>query len=111
MTILPQSDPVPLRADDNGDLRIGQTRVLLDLVIHAFAAGETPESIVQDYPSLELADVYAVIGYYLRHRSEIAEYLRRREQRAEEVRRKIEASQPDMTGIRERLLARQASKG
>jgi uncharacterized protein (DUF433 family) len=106
MTLIPQTDPVPLRVDANGDLRVGETRVLLDLVVQAFDGGATPETIVQNYPTLQLADVYAVIGYYLRHRNEVGEYLRQREQRAEEVRRKIEAAQPDMVGIRARLMAR-----
>ncbi len=109
MTLLPEPEPVPLRAEANGDLRIGDSRVLLDLVVHAFDAGATPETIVQNYPSLQLPDVYAVIAYYLRHRTKVREYLQQREQRAEEVRRKIEASQPEMTGIRERLLARRST--
>jgi uncharacterized protein (DUF433 family) len=106
MTIIPTADPVPLRADASGDLRVGESRVLLDLVVESFDAGATPEAIVQSFPSLALADVYAVIAYYLRHRSEIEEYLRQRGQRAAEVRRKIDASQPDMKDIRARLLAR-----
>ncbi len=57
-------DPVPLRREESGAIRIGQTRVLLELVIRAFEDGATPETIVQRYSSLSLADVYAVIAYY-----------------------------------------------
>jgi uncharacterized protein (DUF433 family) len=99
----------PLHADANGDLRVGQSRVLLDLVVQAFDTGATPETIVRSYPTLVLADVYAVVSYYLQHRGEVEEHLRRRDQRAEEIRQTIEASQSDMTGIRARLLARQAT--
>jgi uncharacterized protein (DUF433 family) len=56
---------IPLRRDKHGAIRVGQTRVLLELVIHASFVGETPEGIVDSYPSLTTADVYAVLVYYL----------------------------------------------
>jgi len=108
MTLSIHVDPVPLRATPEGDVRIGATRVLLDMVVHAFDEGATPESVVQRYPTLPLADVYAVMAYCLRHRPEVDAYLQRQEECAGEVRRKIEARQGDMSGIRERLLARRA---
>jgi uncharacterized protein (DUF433 family) len=96
---------VPLREDAVGTLRVGDSRVLLDLVIRAFQDGATPETIVQRYSTLELPDVYAVIAYYLRHRDEVEEYLARREQMAEEVRQRIENQHGDLSEIRARLLA------
>ncbi len=63
MTMNIHSDAVPLRVTPEGDVRIGGTRVLLDLVIHALDDGATPETVVQRYPALELADVYAVMAY------------------------------------------------
>jgi len=73
--------------------------------VAAFREGATPDEIVQQYPSLRLADVYAVIGYYLRRREEVERYLRRREKQAEKVRKENEARFPPVE-IRERLLAR-----
>jgi hypothetical protein len=52
---------VPLRQDADGVVRVGDSRVLLELVIRAFQQGATPESIVQSYNTLKLADVYAVL--------------------------------------------------
>jgi uncharacterized protein (DUF433 family) len=103
LTIL--MDPVPIHEDASGALRVGETRVLLDLVVNAFEDGATPETIVQQYDTLRLADVYAVIAYYLRHRGEVDEYLRRREQQAAGLRQRIEATQGDLGDIRRRLLA------
>jgi hypothetical protein len=60
-------------------------------------------------PPLDLADVYAVIAYYLRHRAEVDAYLQEREQQAREIRRQIEA-RFDPTGVRERLLARRQAR-
>lgn len=42
----------PIREDDTGALRVGESRVLLELVIHAFQDGATPEAIVQRYDTL-----------------------------------------------------------
>lgn len=99
----------PLRRDEAGALRVGSSRVLLELVIHAFQDGATPESIAQCYPTASLADIYSVIAYYLRHRGEVEAYLEEREQRAQEVRQRIESHQGDLADLRSRLFARQRS--
>jgi uncharacterized protein (DUF433 family) len=100
-----QAEAPPLREDAVGAVRVGDSRVLLDLVIRAFQDGATPETIVQRYSTLTLSDVYAVIAYYLRHRREVEEYLARREQQAERSRQRIESQQGDLSEIRARLLA------
>jgi uncharacterized protein (DUF433 family) len=99
----------PLREDAAGALRVGDSRVLLELVIRAFQDGATPEAILQRYPTLALPDVYSVIAYYLRHRGEVEEYLARRERTAEEVRQRLETQRGDLSEIRARLLARRQS--
>ena len=107
MTVTLEPQPVPLRADQHGVLRVGRTRVTLDLVIYAFLEGATPEDIVQRYTALELGDVYAVIAYYLRHHDALDAYLREREAQAVTVRLENEQRFPP-EGIRARLLARRA---
>ena len=105
MTLLQREGP-PLRRDSTGALRIGESRVLLELVIRAFEDGATPETIAQQYPTTTLADIYGVIAYYLRHRDEVDAYLAERAQQAEEVRQRIESQQGDLVEVRHRLLAR-----
>ena len=106
MAFTAEAEAPPLREDAAGALRVGASRVLLELVIRAFQDGATPETIVQRYSTLGLPDVYAVIAYYLRHRGEVERYLARREQTAEEVRQRIESQQGDLSEIRARLLAK-----
>lgn len=106
MTVTLQTETPPLRQDSSGALRVGESRVLLELVIRAFQDGATPEAIVQRYPTTTLSDVYLVIGYYLRHRDEIESYLSKRESVAAEVRQRIEERQGDLGELRQRLLAR-----
>jgi uncharacterized protein (DUF433 family) len=64
-------ETIPLVKDSHGVFRIGGTRVTLDLVVRAFNRGATAEEILQKFPSLELSDVYQVIGYYLKHQAEL----------------------------------------
>jgi uncharacterized protein (DUF433 family) len=92
--------------DDYGVVRVGESQVVLDIVIREFNNGADPEGIVHGYPTLSLADVYAVIAYYLRHHKEVEEYLRTRREEAERLRQEIEAKQPERAGLRAKLLAR-----
>jgi uncharacterized protein (DUF433 family) len=101
---------VPLRKDEQGAIRVGETRVLLELVIRAHQRGASPREIVLMYEALDLGDVFAVIAYYLAHPAEINGYLHRCEEDAEVVRREIEAAQPVSPG-KEELLARARAKG
>lgn len=71
-------------------------------------AGDSPGEIVDAFDTLKLADVYSVIGYYLRHQTEVDAYLQHVEEEAEAIRREIE-SQPGYQEGRERLLARRAA--
>lgn len=106
MTLPAPSDPVPLSfAEDGPAIRVEGTRVTLDTVVGAFNRGATAEEIAQDSPAVSLADVYAVIAYYLRHRSEVEEYLERRAREHAALRREIE-ERPEYRELRERLLAR-----
>ena len=95
---------IPLVKDEHGVYRIGGTRVTLDLVARAFNRGATAEEIVQKFPSLELSDVYQVIGCYLKNRAELTAYLETRD--GDE--RALIADHPDWSpvGLRERLMAR-----
>jgi uncharacterized protein (DUF433 family) len=113
MTVLEQKPltfSVPLREEPPGVLRVGKSRVLLELVIRAYQRGASPQEIVRMYDSLILGDVFAVIAYYLARPAEIDEYLRKCDQEAEAARRRIEASQPPGPS-KEELLARAKTKG
>jgi uncharacterized protein (DUF433 family) len=106
MIAIPDDFPVPLRRDSNGKIRIGDTRILLELIIHAYLHGESVEEIVDSYPTLKLSDVYAVLAYYLTHRMEIDAYVREADQRTDQIQHEIEAAYPPETlALRARLRA------
>lgn len=100
---------VPFEIKAQGVAYVGGTRVTLDTVILTFLDGATAEEIVQRYPSLDLADVYSTIGYYLHNRSEIEEYILKSSEHSEKIRTLNETRfSPD--GVRDRLMARKKRK-
>jgi uncharacterized protein (DUF433 family) len=98
------ADPPPLRVDEGGAVRVGNSCISLDLVVEQYENGMTPEDMVRAYDTLLLADVHAVIAYYLRYRDEVRAYLKRRQEEVEALRAKIEAERPRVS--RKELLAR-----
>jgi uncharacterized protein (DUF433 family) len=102
------ADPLPLRVDAGDVVRVGHSRISLDLVVKQYESGMTPEDMVRAYDTLLLADVHAVIAYYLRHRDEVRAYLKRRAEEADALRAKIEAERPRVE--REELLARRSAR-
>src|SRR5882672_5506419 len=87
----------PLRVHQGGAVRVGNSRISLDLVLSQYENGMTPEDMVRAYDTLEVADVHAVIAYYLRHRDEVRAYLKRREDEAAALRAKIETEHPPVS--------------
>ena len=95
----------PITTDSAGVVRVSRSRVTLDSVVHSFNQGATAEDIAQQYPALNLADVYGAIAYYLHFRDEVDAYLAERQKEAVRVQQQNEA-RFNPTGIRARLLAR-----
>ena len=97
----------PIVIDEHGVMRVKGTRIPIDTIIAVFRNGASPETIVDMYPTLELADVYAVLSLYLQKREEVEDYLVMRERRSEALRAEIERRFPP-NGLRQRLLERKA---
>ena len=99
----------PLTQWEDGTIRISGTRVPIDSVLHHFKLGAVPEQIVYMFEGLRLADIYAVIAYYLSHLEAIEEYLRKQDAREEAFLQRLESNPSncdEQRAFRERLLAR-----
>jgi uncharacterized protein (DUF433 family) len=107
MSLVIERETPPLREDETGAIRVGNSRVLLEIVIRAFIDGASAESIVHRYSTLSLSDVYNTIGYYLRHQEAVEAYLNHREKLALSVKKRLSSRQPDLSLIRSRLLSQQ----
>ncbi|MCI0388904.1 MAG: DUF433 domain-containing protein [Acidobacteria bacterium] len=94
MIQLETTQTVPLTLWEEGTIRIIDSRVTLDVILHAYLRGESPEEIHEGFPSLRLRDIYGAIYYYLEHKDQVHEYLREQERMSEETRRFIESEMP-----------------
>jgi uncharacterized protein (DUF433 family) len=98
------ADPTPLRRDENGVLRMGETRVSFDSIVYRHKQGDTPAEIHEGFPDVPLADIFAAISYYLRHQEEVEGYLAECEAEAERIRREVEV-RPETQALRAKLRA------
>jgi len=89
----------PYIDERDGALRIAGTRVSLASVVIGFQEGESPEQIIESFPTLMLAQVYGVIAYYLENEKMINEYL-------SEVQSEFETSVPPLSQSNPELFAR-----
>ena len=83
----------------NGGFYVAGTRVSLDSIVYSFKAGDSPETIRQNFSSLSLEQVYGAIAFYLAHEQEVDANIRQAE---EEVRRAV----PHLSQSRPELYAR-----
>lgn len=106
LSILPlMNEPLPLKADSDEVIRVGNTRVTLDTIIAIFKNGATPEEMIYQFPTLNLTDVYSVISYYLRNEEKVNAYLDQRKNIAQQVRQQNQIGL-ESANIRKKLLAR-----
>ena len=70
--------------------------------------GASAEEIVDSFPSLHLATVYATLAFVLSNRGTTDEYLSRRREQVEQMRAAAEHRFPSQ-GLRQRLLLRRRS--
>ncbi len=99
---------MPLREDADGVVRVVGSRVTLDSIVAVFDRGATPEEVVQSFPSLDLAVVYAILAWVVSRRAEVDAYLVRRTAEESEARTDAGARMP-ASDLRERLMARRGS--
>jgi uncharacterized protein (DUF433 family) len=107
MLTYPETQIIPLTTTAEGVIRVAGTRIGLDIVVEEYNAGMSPEEIAYNYPTLTLANTYAVITYYLQNKSDVDDYIETLNQQAEKTRQAVE-SQYGHGLIRQRLNARQA---
>jgi uncharacterized protein (DUF433 family) len=92
---------LPLRRDSHGVIRVGGTRVTLESVLTAYREGESPEGILERFPSLDLGGIHATLAWYLGHLEEAEAYLERGRAEGDANRARAERRAPAS-----RLLAR-----
>jgi len=103
-----EPENIPLQFDANGVIRVSGTRVSIDSLLYSFLDGASPETIADQFTSVPLADVYLVVGFYLKNRDALDAYLQDQSLQEEQIQRETE-KRFSPHGIRARLLARHAA--
>lgn len=104
---------VPLMLTESGTIRVTGSRVALESVVYQYQQGSSAEAILESFPSLKLADIHAVISYYLNHLDQVNEYLHDQEKKARTVRKDIEsdsAYKARVSELRTRIKSRSSSQ-
>jgi uncharacterized protein (DUF433 family) len=83
----------------NGGFYVAGTRVSLDSLVYSFKAGDSPETIRQNFSSLTLEQVYGAITFYLAHEQQVDANIREGEEDAQR-------SVPPLSETRPELYAR-----
>lgn len=95
----------PLRWDEAGGIRVGQSRVTLDSLLAAYQNGSTPEEIAVQFPVLSLGEIYSAIAYAITHPEQMDSYLSQRREQAEK-RREMLTQKHNLASLRQRLQER-----
>ncbi len=100
---------IPLSVDEFGVIRIGDSGVPLESVMTLYRDGATAEEIADSFTSLDQADLHYVLGFALRHRSQIDAYLSNRAVAEAKIRQQVE-SQFDVTQLKARVQQRRQAR-
>ena len=109
MRMLESKLDAPLSLSEEGTIRVGDTRVSLDSVVHHYRQGATAEEIALRFPALRLADIHSCLAYYLNHQDEVENYMERQRELAKKLKEQIYSDprhREGLTRIRERINAR-----
>lgn len=103
------ADAVPLRLDEGGNVRVGDSRVTLRVVVDQYLDGASAEQIAERFDTLQLADVYAALAYFLRHRPELDEQFAQDDRDSEAFLRGLGSAYRTAADLRPQLEARRAA--
>lgn len=78
----------------DGGYRLTKSRVSLDSIVYAWLSGLSPESIVENFETLALEQVYGAITFYLAHKAEVDAHLQKQKAKFEELTQKARATHP-----------------
>lgn len=83
----------------NGGFYVAGTRVSLDSIVYSFKAGDSPETIRQNFSSLSLEQVYGAIAFYLAHEGDVDANIREGEEQLQGSVPHLSESRPNCTPV------------
>ena len=73
---------------------VGSTRISLDSVVNSFLAGDSPETIAQNFSAISLEEAYGAIAFYLANKALVDDYISVGEADFEELRDRCSVRNP-----------------
>ena len=96
-------DTVPLVQLENGAVRVRDSRVTLETIVHRMQMGYTAEEINDGFPTVSVTQIKKILAWYFDNKAEADEYLQQVEEEGARLRQWAE-SQPGYKERREKLL-------
>lgn len=94
---------------ETGGFRLTDSRVSLDSVVYDWNNGLSPESIVQNFQTLTLEQVYGAIAFYLAHREEVDAAIQRNREKFDELSEQWRAAHPHLAKLLEAPLTEEVA--
>lgn len=98
---------VPLVQLENGAVRVRNSRVTLETILHRMQMGETAEEINDGFPTVSVSTIKEIIAWYFDNKTDADEYLQEVEELLRRLRQEAE-SQPGYKERHEEFLRRKA---
>lgn len=98
---------VPLVQLETGGIRVRNSRVTLETIVHRMQMGDTAEEINESFPTVPVTIIKEILAWYFENKTEADEYLQQVEEEGEKIRQWAE-SQPGYKEWREKLLRHKA---
>ena len=96
-------ETVPLVQLENGAVRVRNSRVTLETIVHRMQMGNTVEEIHDGFPTVSITQIEEILAWYFDNKAEADEYLQQIEAQAKTLRQWAE-SQPGYKERHEKLL-------
>ena len=94
---------VPLVQLENGAIRVRNSRVTLETIVHRMQVGDTVEEIHDGFPTVSVTQIKEILQWYFDNKAEADEYLQEVEELLRRLRQEAE-SQPRYQEHREKFL-------
>lgn len=98
---------VPLVQLENGAVRVRESRVTLETIVHRMQMGYTAEEINDSFPTVSVTQIKEILAWYDDNKADADVYLQEVEELVRRFRQEAE-SQPGYKEWREKLLRRKA---
>ena len=98
---------VPLVQLETGGVRVRNSRVTLETIVHRMQMGDTVEEIHDSFPTVSVTQIKEILAWYYDNKADADEYLQEIDELLIRLRQEAE-SQPGYKEWREKLLRRKA---